>query len=161
MPLKIVTYLRHHAIASLALICSLLALAGSSYAAITISGTQLRNHSVDAVKLNPRSIAGSIKAWANVQYFNGHLAAVSSNGPVRVFATTNGEEVTWTRQRFSQKCIASATPQVNLVPGHGGGFVIAQPPPMGRAGFNTLLLFGSSPNGSGQPQPAFVMIVCP
>ena len=74
MPARILHYLGDHALAVAALICSLLALAGSSYAAFTISGSQIRNHSINPVKLNPRLIAGSVRAWAHVDA-NGHLIA--------------------------------------------------------------------------------------
>ncbi len=54
---RILKYLGEHALATTALICALAALAGSSYAAFTISGSQIRNHSIDPVKLNPKFIA--------------------------------------------------------------------------------------------------------
>ena len=66
MPARSLNYLGNHAVAAVALVCSLLALAGSSYAAFTISGSQIRNHSINPVKLNPRLIAGNVRAWALV-----------------------------------------------------------------------------------------------
>jgi hypothetical protein len=62
----IVSYLRRHALAATAFVCSILALAGSSYAAFTISGSQIRNHTINPVKLNPKFINGSVRAWAIV-----------------------------------------------------------------------------------------------
>ncbi len=159
MPQRIATYLRRNAIAVLALF---VALGGSSYAAITISGSQLRNRSVNAVKLNPHSIAASIKAWANLQFrFGGGVFVQGSNSPVRVITVTGGEEVIWTRQRFSGKCIVSATPQFNL--GRGNAFVTVQLNAQGRSGaFNSVFVNGAGPNGSfQQPQAAFVMVICP
>jgi hypothetical protein len=63
---RILSYLRHHALAAAAFACSILALAGSSYAAFTISGSQIRNHTINPVKLNPKFINGNVRAWAIV-----------------------------------------------------------------------------------------------
>jgi len=160
MPQRIARYLRCNAIALLALF---VALGGTSYAALTISGRQIRNRSVDAVKLNPHSIAASIKAWANVQFrFGGGLIVQGSNSPVRVITGTTTEEVIWTRQRFSAKCIVSATPQSNLRFG-GDAFVTVQLNAQGRSrAFNSVFLSGTGSNGAvQQPQAAFVMVICP
>jgi len=72
--IRILAYLRQHALALLALTCSLLAMAGSSYAAFTISGTQIRNHTIDPVKMNPRFVNGEVRAWAVVGR-NGNVIA--------------------------------------------------------------------------------------
>jgi len=63
---RIATYLHQHALAAAAFLCSILALAGSSYAAFTISGSQIRNHTINPVKLNPKYINGNVRAWAIV-----------------------------------------------------------------------------------------------
>ena len=63
---RIVHYLRQHSLAALAFIFSILALAGSSYAAVTISGSQITNHSIAPVKFDPRFINGNVRAWAIV-----------------------------------------------------------------------------------------------
>jgi hypothetical protein len=62
----VLRYLGDHALAAIALVCSLLALAGSSYAAFTISGGQIVNHTIDPVKFNPRLIGGNVRAWARM-----------------------------------------------------------------------------------------------
>ena len=63
---RIVHYLRQHSLAAVALIFSILALAGSSYAAVTISGSQITNHSIAPVKFDPRFISGNVRVWAIV-----------------------------------------------------------------------------------------------
>ncbi len=68
---RTVHYLRQHAIALAALICSILALAGSSYAAFSlpagsVGAAQIRNHAIDPVKLDPKLITGSVRGWAIV-----------------------------------------------------------------------------------------------
>ncbi len=154
MPQRIARYLRRNAIAVLALF---VALGGSSYAAITISGGQLRNHSVDAVKLNPRSISGSIKAWVNVRQTSRGLAAVGSSSPVRVDARGQLVSIRWLRQRFAAACGASVTPEFGA-DGASGGYVTTlfytgKSPELG--------VFGHAADGTPRAQPAFVLIVCP
>lgn len=82
MTTSIVSYLHRHALAAAAFVCSILALAGSSYAAFTISGSQIRNHTINPVKLNPKFISGNVRAWA----------IVAPNG--RVIAGRGGPRVT-------------------------------------------------------------------
>jgi hypothetical protein len=75
----ILEFVRHHAIAVVALVCSILAMAGSSYAAFTISGSQIANHTIAPTKFDPKFINGSVKAWAVVDPA-GHVAA-GAGGP--------------------------------------------------------------------------------
>ena len=68
---KTLNYISHHAIAILALICSLLALAGASYAAITIPknsvGTaQLKPGAVTPGKLSDKQFGGYVRMFAVV-----------------------------------------------------------------------------------------------
>ena len=65
------SHLRQHGLAAAAFVCSLLALAGSSYAAFSIpansvGGRQLKNHAIDPIKMDPKVINGSVRAWAIV-----------------------------------------------------------------------------------------------
>ena len=64
-------YVRHHVIAILALLCSLLALAGASYAsfglpAASVGARQLRDNSITPAKFNRGVINGAVRAWAIV-----------------------------------------------------------------------------------------------
>ena len=72
---RIVHYLRQHSIAAVALIFSILALAGSSYAAVTISGSQITNHWIATVKLNPRFVARECTSHREVVKAGGHVIA--------------------------------------------------------------------------------------
>jgi hypothetical protein len=61
-------HVRTNAVAYLALF---VALGGTSYAAVSlpsnsVGNRQLRNHSIDPDKLNPKFIRGSIRIWASV-----------------------------------------------------------------------------------------------
>ena len=63
---RLLHLIRHNVIALIALF---VALGGTSYAALNLPagsvGTpQLKNRSVTASKLNPSSVAGSVRAWA-------------------------------------------------------------------------------------------------
>jgi hypothetical protein len=119
---RIVNYLRDHALATTALVFSILALAGSSYAAINLPagsvGTrQLRNGavtshkianaSVTPSKLNGRAIGGSIRHWA---FVNRDGTVISGSRGARVSEPTNAPPyyVTW-GDRFSHSCAVLAT----------------------------------------------------
>jgi len=146
MPDKILKYLRQNTIALLALF---VALGGTSYAAFSISGNQIRNWSIDAVKLNPQSIAGLIKARVELQFKGSRLVATSSSAPVRVTTVGLGEYIQWVHQRFSAKCMVLATAHVNANNGSDDGHVNAQllPP-------SNVILRGFGSDGSRRPQAA-------
>jgi hypothetical protein len=83
-----ITILRQHAVATAALVCSLLALAGASYAATSlpansVGARQIKNHSIDPVKFDPRIITGTVRAWARTTATGG---VVGGDGPVNVSA---------------------------------------------------------------------------
>jgi hypothetical protein len=103
---RIARYLATHALATTALIFSLLALAGGSYAAFTISGSQIQNHTIDPVKLNPRFIAGNARAWARVRP-NGHL--IAWGGGPRSIEQTNGVYVIDWKTAVGGHCVTTAT----------------------------------------------------
>jgi hypothetical protein len=82
---RILRHLRGNAVAYLALF---VALGGTSYAAFSLPansvGTkQLRNHSVTPIKLDPKGIAASVRAWAVIQ--NG-TKVVASRPKARVLS---------------------------------------------------------------------------
>jgi hypothetical protein len=113
-------YLRRNAIAVAALGCSMLALAGGSYAAFSlprnsVGTTQIRNRAITAAKLNPKSISG-LRAWAVVSNTGKVLA---SSGPVKVtlfsVAGSSGAnvQVRWRTGKFPRqvnRCAAIAQP---------------------------------------------------
>jgi hypothetical protein len=122
---NVFAYLRQHVLAALALVCSLLSLGGASYAAFSLPAgsvgpRQLKNHAITAVKLNPTSIAASIRAWANLSWAGGWRVQASSSD-IHVTTVAIGELVTWRHTRFASNCMASVTPQRNFGPGGPGG----------------------------------------
>jgi hypothetical protein len=66
----ILSHVQRHVVGYIALF---VALGGTSYAALA-----LRHHSIDPVKLNPRTISGYVRAWATVRS-NGTVVASSSH----------------------------------------------------------------------------------
>ena len=115
--LKILTFIRRNAIALCALF---VALGGTSYAALSLPpgsvGTrQLKNRAVTAAKLNPTSVAASVRTWATLDWVDAwrvrHQAATFT------FTTyPAGEVVSWQHTRFPRNCMASVTPQRNFAP---------------------------------------------
>jgi hypothetical protein len=108
---RILDYLRHHAIAVTALGCSILALAGASYAAISIP-----NGSITASKLNQHSIGGYVLAWAHVRSDGRVLSG--SPGATAAFASELTDEppppgdnysVGWRGVKVPGRCAAAVT----------------------------------------------------
>ena len=160
--LKTLTFIRHNAISLTALF---VALGGTSYAAFSlppgsVGKRQIQSKAVDASKLDPNSVAASIKAWATLTW-NGAWRVQSSSTDIRVATTSSGEVVTWRHTRFARSCMVSVTPQWN-VPGPGGsasvdGYVTTFfDGPLGR-----LQIDGLAPNGAHQVQDVALMVICP
>jgi hypothetical protein len=69
--MKLLHHIRSNAVAYAALF---VALGGSSYAAVSINGSQIRNHTINPSKFNGRFINGNTRAWAIVRP-NGSVVA--------------------------------------------------------------------------------------
>lgn len=95
MTSSILSYLRHHALAATAFVCSILALAGSSYAAFTISGSQIRNHTINPAKLNPKFINGNVRAWAIVAPNGTVIAGAGGPRVTAIAADPGGYGIGW------------------------------------------------------------------
>ena len=167
MPSRALNYVAHHAIAITALVCSILALGASSYAALSIpansvGASQIRNDAISAAKLDRGSIAASIRAWVNIQWgTGGRLVAKASSSRVTVAGGGIGASITWPHRRFARNCIPSVTPQENLNSKFGvADYVTARFNPTNRSGA-FLSLLGFAADGTRGPQAAYIMIVCP
>jgi hypothetical protein len=150
---RLLAHLRNNAVAYIALF---VAFGGTSYAALTISGSQIRNRTIDAIKLNPNTISASIRAWVIVQAGAGDAKSSASSSRVRVSAIGNGESLTWPHRRFGRNCMASVTPQLTPAAGPYGSVTVQFNPAAGN-----LIVRGFGPDKLGRPQSAYVMIVCP
>lgn len=154
---RVLDHLRQHALAVVALVCSLLSLAGASYAALrlparSVGPRQLRNHSITPVKLDPRAIGGSVRAWAKV---DAQGRVISSSGRVRVqHPPTSSDYIFRWQHKFSVRCIALAT----VAPNEPGGSADAEIPARGTARVEAV-----SPQGQvGQQaaQSVSVAVIC-
>ena len=70
---RLLAHARRNAVAYLALF---VALGGTSYAAFSlpagsVGARELKNGAVTAAKLNPTSVAASVRAWANLSWAGG------------------------------------------------------------------------------------------
>jgi hypothetical protein len=100
-------HLRHHALATTALLLAILGMGSASYAAFTISGRQIRNHTIDPVKFDPRFIAGSVRGWAVISP-SGRL--ISGGGrPVVTAGGFPGEYTIDWGTGIDRRCATSAT----------------------------------------------------
>ncbi len=114
---RLTRHIRSNAVAYLALF---VALGGTSYAALhlpanSVGGRQIRNHVIDPVKLNPKYIAGSVRAWASV---NAKGKIVASSGGAKIVASVGADQHHLDRQNQLVACLAIAT--VKQPDGPGG-----------------------------------------
>ena len=156
------------------------ALGGTGYAAVAIprnsvGAAQIRNHSVAPVKLNPKFIGGSVRAWAVVSS-TGKVTAGSGRPHVSAQANLPGSfDIQW-GVRFPSNCsteanIDGASPPTETVPitvgdTHGteslaAGYVSevgSNSPRTSRHSFTLLTTL----NQSGQPTPLGfdVAVIC-
>jgi hypothetical protein len=164
---RILRYLADHAIAVTALVFSLLALAGGSYAAFSINGSEIQNHSINPSKFNPRLINGTPRAWAIVRP-NGKVIAAAGRPRVAQDAGLPSDYIIrWGVKVGRCATVASvdlASPPTERVPIPGNP---SQPLPAGYALASTVgrpiaETHVDTYNQSGQPTPlAFdVAVIC-
>jgi hypothetical protein len=160
---RLIRHVRSNAVAYLAL---MVALGGTSYAAMSlpansVGGRQIRNHVIDPVKLNPRYIASSVRAWASVSA-KGRI--IASSAPAQIVATVGSDQITW-RTTLFRNCTAVASVANPLGPGalSTPAFADASIVPVGprRVGavVTTYMISGGDPEPSRQPYA--VMVLCP
>jgi hypothetical protein len=117
---RTVNYISHHAIAILALICSLLALAGASYAAINLPKNSVGNQQIKRGAVAPpkfsKQIGGYVRMYAVVnanselQYASPHakLSHWGNNSQPGGFSFGT---VSWKATVSAKHCGAFATPE--------------------------------------------------
>jgi hypothetical protein len=124
---RLVRHVRANAVAYLALT---VALSGTSYAAIglgpnSVGAAQIKNHSIDPVKLDPRVFAGFVRHWVHVSATG---RVIASSGGAKVTFGAGTFQVSWqdavAADRSSGKCVPLVTVDNNAgapVPPPGGG----------------------------------------
>jgi len=160
-------YLRHHALALVALVFSLLSLGGASYAAFSlpagsVGNRQLKDRAITATKLNPASVAASVRAWANLSWAGGWRVQASSSD-IRVSSAALGDVVSWRHTRFPSNCMASVTPQRNFGPGGlgGTGTEDGYVSTFFDAHAGQLQIDAHAADGTRQAQSVTIIIICP
>jgi hypothetical protein len=168
--LKTLTFIRHNAIALLALF---VALGGTSYAAFSLPvgsvGTrQLRNGAVTsrklskgavtAASLDPKSIAGDIADWAQIRA-DGHVMASSPRASSTTSNPTQGLYQVYWHRSIAQNCIAIANP-VNVGPVNASASATAAGP-FGRGRDAHILVSTFDASGNNVPENVNVLIICP
>jgi len=168
--LKTLTFIRHNAIALLALF---VALGGTSYAALSLPASsvgtkQLRNgavtsrklakQAVGAANLDPKSIAGHIADWAQIRA-DGHVISSGPKASVSVRDSTRGLfQVSWHRS-IPPSCMAIASPaNVPAVVGQATANTLG-PDGSGRGAFVLVQTFDAS--GNNVPENVNVVVICP
>ncbi len=112
MIVRLLAYARSNVIAWIALVMSFLALSGGAYAAFilpagSVGTRQLRNQSITSVKLDPRSIGGSVRHWAQVNA-GGAIVSASSRARDTGVAADGDYLITWS-DSFPARCVPVAT----------------------------------------------------
>lgn len=167
---RFVHHASRHSIAYLALVCSILALAGASYASLRIPagsvGTsqlangsvtekKLQNKSIDPVKWDPTYVTAFVRRWANVGA-TGQFLSGSPAGASKSVTGTGNYELTW-GDAFKSFC----SPVVSVQSTSGGaGFananIVTQPTNATVVFVHTYDLHGHS-----APEPFSIAILCP
>jgi hypothetical protein len=158
---RLLDHARSNVIAYVALTVSCLALAGGAYAAVSVPpnsvGTrQIRNHAVTLVKLDPRSIGGAVRHWAQVNA-DGTIARSSSRARDTGVAQDGDYLITWS-DTIPAGCVPVATAL--------GTAALLSP----ATGFVNARITGSHPTrvwvstydaqGTPKPEPFALAVIC-
>jgi hypothetical protein len=158
---RLIDHARSNVIAYLALAIAFLALTGGAYAALSvpansIGARQIQNHAITAVKLDPSSIGGTVRHWAQVNA-NGTIAGSSSQARDTGVAPDGDYLITWS-DTLPKACVPVAT-----VLGTAG---LLSP----AAGFANVRITGSHPTrvwvstysaqGTPKPAPFSLAVIC-
>jgi hypothetical protein len=180
----VVQHARQHAIAYLALTCSMLALAGAAYAGSRIPNgsvgeRQLKNYVIDPVKWDPNYVTGFVRRWATI---NSSGAIMSSTAGGQSTSTGTGNVVVTWGDAFAGWCAPIATvigasdtrpptgisgptgpsgPSGPTGPSSPGSGAYADAQIYPRSGQSTLVAI-STYNSQGQPtnEPVSLAVVC-
>jgi hypothetical protein len=158
---RLVDHARRNVIAYIALAMSCLALAGGAYAAWTlpansVGARQIRNHSVTFVKLDPHSVGGAVRHWAQVNA-DGTIASASSRARDTGVAPDGDYVVNW-----GDTLPAGCVPVATVI----GTAALLSP----AAGFANVRITGIHPTrvwvstydaqGVSKPEPFSLAVIC-
>jgi hypothetical protein len=131
---RAMNYVSHHAIAILALVCSLLALAGASYAATQLPKNSVGNSQIKSGAVSPpkfsKQIGGYVALYAKVNVAGKVLYASPAAKVTDWNSSSTGTAgtITWKQKVSYQHCSALATPagslalpiEASIGPAHNG-----------------------------------------
>jgi hypothetical protein len=128
---RVIAHLRSNLVGWIALF---IALGGTGYAAISlprnsVGAAQIRNRSITPAKFNPKSIGGSVRAWAIIR---ANASVIVSSGKPVVFASAvPGSYVIQWSTRLPRTCATVATvdnrspnPTPIVLPGGGAASAV-------------------------------------
>jgi hypothetical protein len=144
---RTLNYISHHTIAILALVCSLLALAGASYAAIklpknSVGNAQIKNGAVAPPKFS-KQVGGYVRMYAVVNA-NSTLQYASPAGMISHWGNSSVPgglsfgHVSWKPTVTAKRCAAFATAQSGISPPPSVGAVVV-PNSAGQSGTHVAL----------------------
>jgi hypothetical protein len=157
---RLIHHANRHSIAYVALVCSLLALAGASYAAIhipngSVGERQLKNKSIDPIKWDPTYVTAFVRRWAHVGS-TGHLLNNSALAQAAAIGTTGNYDVTW-GDKFNGNCMPLVTVESSSTSsGFANANLIVQ-----NNNATVVHVATFDQNGNPAAEPFFLGIVCP
>lgn len=174
---RLIHHANKHSIGYLALVCSLLALGGASYAAVNIPnhsiGTnkikngavgekQLKNKSIDPVKWDPTFVTSFVRRWANVDATGKYLSGAPHGSSTQQSGHPGVYELTW-GDAFKSFCAPIVSVDATISTGSttpGTGFANAS---ILTQSNNATAVFVHTYNQHGNPtnEPFSIAIICP
>jgi hypothetical protein len=174
---RLILHANKHSIGYVALVCSLLALGGASYAAIKIPngsvGTkqikngavgekQLKNKSIDPVKWDPTYVTSFVRRWANVDANGKYLSGAPHGSSTAQAAHPGTFELTWgdAFKNFCAPVVSVDSTPASGTTAAGGGFANANI--VTQSGNATAVFVHTYDiHGNAAPEPFSIAIICP
>lgn len=169
---RLIRHANQHSIGYVALVFSMLALGGASYAAVNIPdhsiGTnkikngavgekQLKNKSIDPVKWDPTYVTSFVRRWANVDATGKYLSGAPHGSSTQQAAHPGVYELTW-GDAFKSFCapVVSVDSTTTSNSGFANANIQAQPN-------NATAVFVHTYDVTGKPanEPFSIAIICP
>src|ERR1700761_6705487 len=116
---RTVNYISHHAIAFLALICSLLALAGASYAAITLPKNSVGNQQIKRGAVAPPKFSKQIGGYVRM------FAVVNASGKL-AYSSPHAQLSTWGNSPTGSRSFGTVSWRATVRASHCAAFAAAQ-----------------------------------
>jgi hypothetical protein len=169
---RILHHANQHSIGYVALVFSLLALGGASYAAIKIPkhsvGTkqikngavgekQLKNQSIDPVKWDPIYVTSFVRRWANVDATGKYLSGAPHGSSTQQTAHPGVYELTW-GDAFKSFCapIVSVDSTTSSNAGFANANIVTQ-----SNNATAVFVHTYDVNGNAANEPFSIAIICP